>query len=217
MTVISHFFLCLVVLLAFGATQDSIASDEQLAKGTFLVAADHLTDSHFSQSVIYLVAYSRRGAMGVIVNRPTDVQLAQALPHLEDQPHAQDVIYAGGPVGRTRMLLLIRSKTFPLEDVLPITDEVAASASLDNLAVLTEEAGSQFHVYAGYAGWSPGQLDSEVARGDWLVLPGDPATLFGTDLTNLWSTLRNKGDTSGAEWVHYRQPLFPLDAHGAGP
>ena len=216
MTVAFRVFLSVVVLLMPGVTPLAqhvssipIVSDERLGKGKFLVAAQHLNDSNFSQTVIYLVAYSQRGALGVVVNRPTDVQLARALPHLEDQPHAQDLIYAGGPVGQTRMLLLIRSNTFPLEEVLPITQEVSVTSSPDNLALLAAAATAQFYVYAGYAGWSPGQLDSEVARGDWRVMPGDPTTLFDTDLQNIWSALLHQGDRGDTEWVHYRQPLYP--------
>ena len=230
MTGSSPTFLCLVVLLTLGVTPSSehvsvrhasvrhvsirpgllprpLATQtperqERLEKGKFLVAANHLNDPNFSQTVIYLVAYSQRGALGVVVNRPTDVQLARAMPHLEDRPHAEDFIYAGGPVGRTRMLLLIRSDTFPLEEVLPITEEISVTSSLDNLAMLAAAATAQFRVYAGYAGWSPSQLDYEVARGDWRVMPGTPSTLFGADPQNLWSTLMKKGDSHGAEWVH---------------
>ena len=225
MTLLLRVFIPVFMLFTFGSTAPTqgvsapfdvlpapspTASDGKLEKGKFLVAANHLQGSAFSQTVIYLVAYSRRGAMGVVVNRPTDVQLAQALPYLEDQPHQHDLIFAGGPVGRSRMLLVIRSHTFPLEEVLPVTDEIAVSASLDNLAILAEEATAQFHVYAGYSGWSPGQLDQEVARGDWHVMPGDPAMLFDTNLQNLWSTMLDKEDADGADWVHYRQPSGPL-------
>lgn len=211
-----HTLVLLLVLLALGAAPLSrypaihpgllslsipVTSEEKLEKGKFLVAAHQLSDSNFSQTVIYLVAHSQRGAMGVVVNRPTEVQLARALPHLEDQPHAADLIYAGGPVGQARMLLLIRSATFPLEAVLPITAEVSVTSNPDNLAMLAAAATAQFYVYAGYAGWSPGQLDYEVARGDWRVMPGDPITLFDTDLQNIWPTLMNKSDGSNAEWV----------------
>ena len=190
--------------LGFFPLSSPIVSDERLEKGSFLVAANHLHDPNFSQTVIYLFAYGQRGAMGVVVNRPTDIQLARALPHLTDQPHAEDVIYAGGPVERTRMLLLVRSQTFPLGETLPITEEVSVTSSLDNLTKLAATATAQFHVYAGYAGWSPLQLDSEVARGDWHVMPGDPAMLFDTDLKNVWSALRNKDAGSAAEWIHYK-------------
>lgn len=224
MTVVSYVILPVLAVLTLGVTLPSghssgprgffsvsppAVSDERLEKGKFLVAANHLHDPNFSQTVIYLVAYSQRGAMGVVVNRPTGVQLARALPHLADQPHAEDVIYAGGPVGRAQMLLLVRSQTFPLGETLPITEEVSVTSSPDNLTRLAATATAQFYVYAGYAGWSPRQLDSEVARGDWHVMPGDPTTLFETDLKNAWSALSNKDTRSAAEWIHSRQPIYP--------
>ena len=200
--------------LGFFPLSPPVASDERLEKGKFLVAANHLHDPNFSQTVIYLVAYGQRGALGVVVNRPTDVQLASALPHLANQPHAEDVIYAGGPVGRTHMLLLVRSQTFPLGETLPITEEVSVTSSLNNLTKLAATATTQFHVYAGHAGRSPLQLDSEVARGDWHVMPGDPTTLFDTDLKNVWSALRKKDTRNAAEWIHYNAyPKKPQDSY----
>lgn len=195
--------------LGFLPSSPPVVSDQRLEKGKFLVAANHLNGSDFSQTVIYLVAYSQRGALGVVVNRPTDIQLARALPHLADQPHAEDVIYAGGPVGRAQMLLLVRSQTFSRGEMLPITAEVSVTSSPDNLTRLAATATAQFHVYAGYAGWSARQLDSEVARGDWHVMPADPTTLFDTDLKDVWSALKKKDSRGTAEWIHARPPLYP--------
>lgn len=224
MTVASYVILSVFVVLTLGVMPLSgpssasleffplsppVISDEKLEKGKFLVAANHLHDPNFSQTVIYLIAYGQRGALGVVVNRPTDVQLASALPHLVDQPHAEDVIYAGGPVGRTHMLLLVRSQTSPLGETLPITKEVAVTSSLDNLTELAATATAQFHVYAGHAGWLPLQLDAEVARGDWHIMPGNPTTLFDTDLKNVWSDLSNKDTRDAAEWIHHRQTIYP--------
>ena len=182
--------------------------DEKLAQGKFLVAADHLRDPNFSETVIYLVAHSAHGAMGVVINRPTDIHLARALPHLEDQPHAKDVIYAGGPVGRSHMLVLIRSNTLSLENTLPVTEEISASSDLENLALLAKEAAAQFRVHAGYAGWSPGQLDNEVARGDWHVRPGDAETLFDTEPQSLWPALIQRGTI---EWTRLLQDKTAAD------
>ena len=230
MTVASYVSLFVLAVLTLGATPLSghssallgffplsppLVSNEKLEKGKFLVAADHLHDPNFSQTVIYLVAYGQRGALGVVVNRPTNIQLASALPHLADQPHAEDVIYAGGPVGRTRMLLLVRSQTFSLGETLPITEEVSVTSSLDNLTELAATATAQFYVYAGHAGWSPLQLDSEVARGDWHIMPADPATLFDTDLKNVWSDLSSKDAPDAAEWIHHIQPIYPKRPQGS--
>ena len=182
--------------------------EETLAQGKFLVAANNLRDSNFSETAIYLVSYSTHGAMGVVVNRPTDVHLARALPHLADQPHAQDIIYAGGPVGRSHMIVLIRSNTLSLENTLAVTEEISASSGLENLALLAQEAAAQFRVHAGYAGWSPGQLDNEVARGDWYILPGDAETLFGTDPAALWPALMQRG---AIEWTRlFRETVADL-------
>lgn len=187
------------------------ATGEILKKGKFLVAATDLVDPNFSKTVVYVVAYGQGGAIGVVVNRPTGVQLGHALPHLEGRAHAQDVIYAGGPVGRGHLLILVRSDTYTLDEGIAVTDEITASSNFEKLSLLADAAHAQFHVYVGYAGWSPGQLDTEVARGDWLVRPGDIETLFTTDPLGLWESMITD---DGLKWP---RGLLPTGRHRRTP
>ena len=161
-----------------------------LAKGVFLIASESLSDPNFSQTVVLLLDYDQTGAIGLIINRPTEVTLASLLPELEELSGRSAPVFIGGPVGRTRLFLLVRSTTPP-----PHSEEVVAgvyvSTSLDTLRdiIAGEPEGVAFQAYAGYAGWAPGQLDGEMLRGDWLVTPGDSDTVFEKAPSGVWREL----------------------------
>ena len=165
-----------------------------LGKGMFLVASERLRDPNFSRTVVLLLNYDATGALGLIINRPSDVSLASALPDVEGLSGRPDVLYFGGPVGRNQLFLLVRSGT-PPGDADPVVDEVYASVSMDTLHALIDQGDSEFHAHAGYAGWGPGQLDNEVLRGDWYVMPADAATIFDHPAEDVWPELmkRNAG------------------------
>lgn len=166
----------------------------QLAKGKFLVASRSLRDPNFTETVILLVDYDRRGALGVVVNRPTDVALTEALPEVGELRRRKDVVYLGGPVARDRMLLLVRTREQPPQS-LRVFDRVFASGNLDALRK-SMARGDAIRAYAGYAGWGPGQLDLEVGRGDWFIGPADSDAVFTERPATVWGTLieRYAGD-----------------------
>lgn len=167
----------------------------RLAKGKFLVASRTLLDPNFSRTVILLVDYDRDGgAIGVIVNRPTEVALVDALPEVRELRARKDVVYLGGPVALDRMLLLVRTRNQPPQS-LRVFDRVFASGSLDALR-RSMKRGDAIRAYAGYAGWGPGQLDMEVNRGDWFIGPADSDAVFSERPTDVWDRLvdRFSGD-----------------------
>src|SRR5262245_7279560 len=155
------------------------------ARGRFLVANRSLRDPTFVETVVLLVDYDDEGALGVVLNRPTDVPLTAALPEVEELHKRKDLVFLGGPVARDRMVLLLRAKTAPPQSVL-VFDKVYATGSLDALRH-TIGHGESVRAYAGYAGWGPGQLDAEVARGDWLIGPADSKAIFDDPPDALWS------------------------------
>ncbi len=184
--------LVLLALAAGGsATADSVMAGERAAnrleKGKFLVASRALVDPSFARTVVLLVEYSADGALGVIVNRPSEVPLGDALPEVKELARRRDVIYLGGPVGRERMLVLLRTRNEPPES-LRIFGRVFASGSLTALRDSVTR-GEGVRAYAGYAGWGAGQLDGEVARGDWLIGPADVDVVFAEHPTDVWDRL----------------------------
>jgi putative transcriptional regulator len=184
------FPIALLALLAIAAAGRAAAGervDSRLEKGKFLVASRALVDPHFARTVVLLVEYSGDGALGVIVNRPTEVPLGEALPEVKELARRRDVIYLGGPVGRERMLVLLRTRNEPPE-ALRIFGRVFASGSLSALRASVTR-GEGVRAYAGYAGWGAGQLDREVARGDWLIGPADADAVFAEHPTEVWDRL----------------------------
>lgn len=176
----------------------------RLAKGKFLVASRDLRDPNFSEAVILLVDYDERGALGVIVNRPTEVRLTEALPEVKELRKRKDTVYLGGPVGRDRMVVLLRAAQAPPESVL-VFDQVYATGSLDALRGSVKRNDS-VRAYAGYAGWGPRQLDAEVARGDWLIGPADSKAIFEERPGRVWENLleRLSGDWAAVDGLQRR-------------
>jgi len=182
-----------------------VRGEAGLAKGRFLVAARQLQDPNFSETVVLLIEYGENGAIGLIVNRPSDAELRAVLPDMEGLRKREDVLFIGGPVARSRISVLIRSKRAP-QGATKVFDETYFSLSKETLRRLVDapRAGERFRLYAGYAGWAPGQLDAEVARGDWKVLPGDAAEIFENEPSEVWRTLIGR---AAGRWT--RGPVFP--------
>lgn len=166
------------------------APEGPLARGKFLVASRGLGDPRFMETVILLLDYDWEGAMGLIINRPTGVQLAELFPEIDGLRDRANAAYYGGPVESHRMWLLVRSAS-PLKESELIVEGVYASASRDMLeGILGGKAATpEFRMYSGYAGWGPGQLEGEIARGDWHVTDADAETVFHKAPEDVWPAL----------------------------
>jgi len=176
------------------ATDLDLFSGEKPAKGKFLVASRALSDPRFQESVVLLIAYGPEGAAGLIINRPTKVPLAEMLPSVPGMKQRADVIYYGGPVEGSRILMLIRSDKKPEESNRVFAD-VYFSASKNTLErmIVAHKPEKQFRNYAGSAGWFPGQLDGELLRGDWIVVRADAGSIFEKNPAGIWRELFRRG------------------------
>lgn len=190
---------CLRAPDAVAARQGEALSPTKPAPGRFLIAKRSLRDPNFAEAVILLLSYSERGSMGVIINRPTGVRLATALPKIKELRDRPDRVFMGGPVAVNTMLLLARFRT-RLADSQLIFGDVYASGSMRALREVVGQAGKteRLRAYVGYAGWGPGQLDQEIGRGDWLVAPADAAAIFDTTPSDVWRKLL---DRFSVEWA----------------
>lgn len=180
-------------------------SKVQPAKGRFLIASRNLSDPNFSETVVLLLAYDARGAMGIVINRPTDVRLESALPDVEELRDRPDRVYLGGPVAGNLMLMLIRSATRPKSSE-PIFADVYASGDRAALRQVLGKTGkmNRLRAYAGHAGWGAGQLDQEIARGDWYVTSADATAIFDTAAPAIWPKLIER---FSGQWAHNETPL----------
>ncbi len=167
-------------------------------RGMFLLAAPRLADPRFAQTVVLLLEYDETGALGLVVNRPTRLSLHDAL--VTPPPNAADhVVFSGGPVEHQRLIALLRSPD-AVGDAQHVFGDVYASGSMEVLRLLLEREGhgEDVHAYLGYAGWSPGQLDAEIARGDWIITPADAASIFDTPSRDVWRNLMRQ---NAGRWV----------------
>lgn len=167
------------------------AQAPELAAGTFLVASRDLGDPNFSETVILLLRYDEEeGAMGLIVNRRTDLPLSRVFEDVKGAKGRKDLAYMGGPVEPGDVLALLKSSA-KLEDADRVFGSVYLISDKDllekTLADKTEPG--VFHVFLGYAGWGPGQLEHEVDLGAWHIVPADAASVFDADPDSVWPRL----------------------------
>ncbi len=150
----------------------------------FLLAMPNLTEGIFSQSITYLCDHGDHGAMGIIINHPLDVTIAEIFEHLNircREQHEQEQVLAGGPVQIDHGFVLHRGGQSDWESTMAVTDEIGLTASRDILTAIGRGEGPAEHLIAlGYAGWAPGQLESELSQNSWLTLPADPEIIFQT-------------------------------------
>ncbi|MBD9482984.1 YqgE/AlgH family protein [Pseudomonas sp. PDM14] len=151
-------------------------------KHHFLIAMPHMADPNFAQTVTYLVEHNEQGAMGLVINRPSGLSLADVLDQLRPDDDAPArchnlPIFSGGPVQTDRGFVL-----HPTGHVFQATlelGELALSTSQDVLFAIAEGHGPSKHLIAlGYAGWEAGQLEHELVDNAWLTCPADNAILF---------------------------------------
>ena len=162
-----------------------------LAKGKFLVASRTIDDPRFQETVILLIGYNATaGATGLIINRPTKVRLAEILPSVQGLKKRSDIVYYGGPVESQQMFMLIRSDE-KLEESENVFVNVYVSMSMHTLESMigAHKTQKQLRVYGGYAGWLPGQLNREVAYGDWYIVDADADSIFKKKSSEIWRDL----------------------------
>ena len=162
--------------------------------GQMLIATPAMSDEHFMRSVIYICAHSSEGAMGIIVNRPaSNIKFPELLVKLRVIPQAELIdistrqenvkVMKGGPVEAERGFVLHSADFFIENSTLSIDDGICLTATLDILKAIAKGNGPQNAILAlGYAGWAPGQLESEIQENGWLHCAADSELIFGRDV-----------------------------------
>ena len=174
-------------------------------RSQLLVASPQLMDPNFARTVVLITEHNDEGAMGIILNRPATTTVTEAAPELEDLVEPGDDVFVGGPVQPSSVIVLADWDS-PEETAVPVFDSigfVGADSDPDELARTVSRA----RVFAGFAGWSPGQLETELERDDWILEPALPDDVFTRAPEQLWSdVLERKG---GEYALVARMPLDP--------
>lgn len=157
-----------------------------MSAGMLLVAAPTLIDPNFADSVVLILDVDDGGALGVVLNRPLDVAVAEVLGDWTDVVSSPEVLYLGGPVSTEGALAVGRLAD---EDDPPIgwraVFEKFGIVDLDTPVELVHGTLDHLRIFAGYAGWGADQLAEEIAEGSWYVVPAEPGDVFRTDPTDL--------------------------------
>ncbi len=164
--------------------------------GHFLVAGRNLLDPNFFRTVVLILEHNEQGALGLVVNRPTALEINTVLAQVEDLPQVEGSVFLGGPVQPGAMFLLhnVSQLDSPGEEVCP---GVFAASHVNVFRQVFQAVASgyenvRYRVCGGYAGWAPNQLESELARADWLTLPASAEMVFDSDPYELWELAYEK-------------------------
>lgn len=182
--------LCQGVALAQSTPSEGVAIDEP---ARFLVANESLEGSIFAQSVILMLRHDGQGAFGLIINKPTEATAAEVFDELESASGRADPVFIGGPVQTSTVFLLLRGDSGP-----PGSHAVLPSVHLGTTELVLDYVfghkwpADDLRIVAGYAGWAAGQLEGEIARGDWRYLPARAGQLFDIPAARLWSKLQGR-------------------------
>ena len=181
-----------LAVVALGLALAGVAAGQDAGglAGQLLVATDDLRDPRFHRTVIYLVRHDATGALGLVVNRPLgDVPLARVLEQFgaqEREAAGTLRVHYGGPVEPGRAFML-HTADYAGRETQVIKDGVAVTAHPDVLDALARGQGPRRALFAlGYAGWAPGQLEGEIRRGAWIVVPADEALVFDDAAARKW-------------------------------
>ena len=158
-----------------------------LGAPTFLIAVPQLVDPNFFRSVVLLVEHSDEGSMGIVVNRPIELEIGEfcASQDMTFNGDATQPIFQGGPVQTDRAFILHESEQEGPETE-TVMGNIRLSYSLESLSMLVEEPPEHLKVFLGYAGWGAGQLESEIHQNSWLTVKADPAVVFETPPHERW-------------------------------
>jgi len=154
-------------------------------QGKLLVSSPALIDPNFRKTVVLIAHHDDEGAMGLVLSRPSDVPAVEAVPLLGGMPGATDPVFVGGPVQPEAFMVLAEFDDVALAAA-PIIDGLGfmpADAEPEELSIL------RLRLFAGYTGWSGGQLEEELAEDSWIVVDAETDDAFADDPDELWRTV----------------------------
>lgn len=179
--------LCALLLL-FAGSWPTTASDTKSLTAILLVARSGLADPDFAESVVLVMNNLGPAPVGVIVNRPTKIGVSELFPQLKQLTRLHDKVYFGGPVEYGSVWFLFRASSAPPEHAIRALDGLYLSADEQLLLRLLsrEKPMDGLRIFIGHSGWAPGQLESEIANGDWALQHANSEAIFNGKSEHAW-------------------------------
>jgi putative transcriptional regulator len=197
----------LVALGCAGSLAAQSQKPEDLARGKILVTPRDAKDPLFAQMVILIVQYGTTGAVGLVLNRPTDIPISRALRQVPGSARHSDAVYVGGPVELDTVMAVARSTGKPegAQEIFGGVFLVAAKTALEK-ALAQPANPAAIRVYLGYCGWGPHQLENEMRLKAWYIFDPSESLAFDKEPKTLWTRLVEKTE---AEIVRRSAPSSP--------
>lgn len=175
------------VVVLFGMALPGIAEEPARLNAILLVARPKLADPNFGESVVLVMNNLGPAPVGIIVNRPTRVSVSQLFPENPRIASLPERIYFGGPVELGRVWFLFRARTPPAQSIRAFDDFYLSGDRELLLKLLARDKPMEgLRIFVGYSGWAPGQLETEIERGDWTSRRADKDAIFDRKLERAW-------------------------------
>jgi putative transcriptional regulator len=162
-------------------------------RGKLLIASPKIVDPNFRRVVVYMAEHTDEGALGLVLNRPAETTVSEAVPDLGWLAEGEDAVWVGGPVAASSVIVVAQ---FAEPDTVPtlIEDDLGfVPADVEDREAFAAGV-RRARVFAGHSGWGPGQLESELEEDSWIIEPARREDVFTADPKALWSrVLRRKG------------------------
>jgi putative transcriptional regulator len=156
-----------------------------LLKGQILIATPTLLDPNFRRSVVLMLEHNDDGAVGIVLNRPSETPTAKAVPDLSEVVADGDPVFIGGPVSPGSVIALGEFLD-PLAVQGPVCGAIGPIEFDEDIATLTDRV-SRVRAFAGYSGWAPGQLEGEIEEEAWFMAPALPGDIYSDEPLHLWA------------------------------
>ncbi len=196
-----RFTLTSILLAAAAFLTPGAAHAQAVMERTFLlVAAPGMMDPMFSRTVVLAVKTDDGGPIGVILNRPSTIELRSLYPDRAELANRRDLVFLGGPVEPDALLFAFRSPRKPSKGLL-IADDIYISGSSEVLTEILKQPENARHqrFFTGFSGWAAGQLESEIAQGGWYVLRFDAKAMFDMNPLTMYEELLRRASTPRIE------------------
>ena len=154
-------------------------------RGQLLIAGPTIADPNFFRTVVLVIEHSDEGALGLVLNRPSETTVGEVVSELDPLVEPEDALWVGGPVAPSALIVLAEFQDATDAALIAFEDVGVLAADPDDASPEVRRG----RAFVGHAGWGPGQLDAELQRGDWIVEPAVREDAFTTDPDDLWSTV----------------------------